>query len=376
MRPSELKSLRGFLAEIREDIASFRDVFKERSASIANQKIAQQQSNEEEWRKTQEILSRPRRTDPDEQTKSEANLRRRHWQNFGMQGALMLGTWLAFAAAAIYAELAYKQWCTMNNTYVQIQKQTKLAGDAAYDACLNAQAAQATFLQIQKDSIDSHATALAVVKQTEAQIEAAKAIITIFPKMPSPQDDLKTASIDVHYSLRNAGKSSANTVDLKVKAVLLSDKEVLHISKDKFDSSWGKFFGPGDEVPPKPTTPEEKPAPIFTVVIDSAGKAIDRSSPEAKRFFSGTGNEEVFFYGNLDFTDFAGRHKWRFCVPLHKTDPDIRSLATKNETVCGTYNHVDNRYSAMPKIDTNAPIDNAQISSDKAQPITCVKPKE
>jgi hypothetical protein len=251
----------------------------------------------------------------------------------------------------------------MNNQLDQMRR-------ATYVSCVNAQAAQQELLQIQRSAGDSHAATLAVAKQTEADIEAAKAILSINPKMPSPQDDLSIGNIAVHYSLRNDGKSSANSAELKVKAVLLSDKEPLHISTDKFDRSWGIFFGPGDEYPPKPTTPEEKTAPVFTVVLDSAGKAVDRNSPEAKGFFSGTGNEEVFFYGNLDFADFAGRHKWRFCLPVYKIDPEIRRNATKNETECGKYNRVDDRYTAMPTVGSTPE------TIKTTDPVVCKKPED
>src|ERR1039458_7334883 len=220
---------------------------------------------------------------------------------------------LEIAAVVVGGFVALVYWNQLKVMSGQLSEMRR----ATYVSCIDAQAAQQELLQIQRSAGDSHAATLAVVKQTDADIEGAKAILSINPKMPSPQDDLSIGNIAVHYFLRNEGKPSAMTVDFKVKAVLLSDNEPFRISTVKFDSSWGIFFGPGAEYPSKPTSPDEKTAPVFTVVTDSAGKAVDRNSPEAKVFFSGTGNEEVFFYGNINFTDFAGRHKLRFCYPVY-----------------------------------------------------------
>lgn len=126
MRPSDLKSLKVLLGLIRAELASVREGIEAHSASISRQRVEQQRTSQEEWNKTQEVLSRPRRTDPNELAASEANRKRHHWQNFGLQGLLTLGTWLAFAAAGFYACEAHKQSDTMNRTYFQIQEQTAL----------------------------------------------------------------------------------------------------------------------------------------------------------------------------------------------------------------------------------------------------------
>lgn len=126
MRPSDLKSLRALLGAIRAELASAREVITGFATSIAKHQVEQQQTNKKEWEKTREVLARPRRTDPSEQAGSEANQERRHWQNFSLQVALALGTWLAFAAAAIYAWQAHLQLCEMKRSTDIIRAQGRL----------------------------------------------------------------------------------------------------------------------------------------------------------------------------------------------------------------------------------------------------------
>jgi hypothetical protein len=54
---------------------------------------------------------------------------RQHDQNLKLQRWLTVGTWLAFAAAAIYAFVAYRQKQTMDDTYDEIHQQTSLLRD-------------------------------------------------------------------------------------------------------------------------------------------------------------------------------------------------------------------------------------------------------
>ena len=114
-----VEALRG-LTDRSEDIREIGKKIEQLSAAITHQQIEQQKANQEEWEKTQEVLSRPRRTNPNEQASSEANQQRRHWQNFGLQGVLTLGTWLAFVAAAIYAWEAHRQLVIAERPWIVI----------------------------------------------------------------------------------------------------------------------------------------------------------------------------------------------------------------------------------------------------------------
>lgn len=123
MRPSDLKSLRVLLEAIRTQLASALETGKQLGTSITSHQIKEQEANQKEWGKTQEILTRPRRNDPDEQTANEANQARRHWQNLILQGLLALGTWLAFAAAATYAFIAARELCTSQKQLEEMRAQ-------------------------------------------------------------------------------------------------------------------------------------------------------------------------------------------------------------------------------------------------------------
>jgi hypothetical protein len=109
MRPSELKSLKGFIAAIREEIASFRDVFKEGAASISDQNKAHQQSEEYQREKILHSIDNLANQKNESDSTSETNQNRRHRQNLWVQWTLAGFTFLAFAAAAIYAEIAARQ---------------------------------------------------------------------------------------------------------------------------------------------------------------------------------------------------------------------------------------------------------------------------
>jgi hypothetical protein len=113
MRPSDLKSLKLLLGEICAELVSAREAIKEHTASVTHQEVEKRQASQKDWEEVQEILARPHRTDPNEQATAETNQERRHWQNFGLQGLLTIGTWLAFVAAAIYAGTAYHQLTEM-----------------------------------------------------------------------------------------------------------------------------------------------------------------------------------------------------------------------------------------------------------------------
>src|SRR5208283_1590112 len=59
--------------------------------------------------------------------------RRYQRKYYRVQVWLAVGTWLAFAAAAIYAGIAARQWRTMNDTYGEIRKQTEQITKQATD---------------------------------------------------------------------------------------------------------------------------------------------------------------------------------------------------------------------------------------------------
>lgn len=61
----------------------------------------------------------------------QAEQRAQYSRSHRVQVLLMVGTWLAFIAAAVYAGIAAFQWRTMNKTYAEIQKQTAAVQDTA-----------------------------------------------------------------------------------------------------------------------------------------------------------------------------------------------------------------------------------------------------
>jgi hypothetical protein len=77
------------------------------TSAVRDQRIEEQDSQKNEWEQTRKVIAGLRPT-PDEQTAAETNQKRRHGENLQTQRFLAFGTWLAFAAAGIYAFIAKK----------------------------------------------------------------------------------------------------------------------------------------------------------------------------------------------------------------------------------------------------------------------------
>jgi len=301
----------------------------------------------------------------DERAKADAHRKKQHRQQIW----LTWGTWLAFIAAGVYAGVATRQLRTMNKTYGEIEKQTKAAQNAAYAACLNAQVAQATFLQVKSSASDSHAATIATVEQAAVGIETERAIVSFSPRFPIPENLINNQLV-IPFSLKNDGKSAALSVTVEFKAILLGEKDTLQITEKNFEGWKGKYFAAGDEFPGKASISEHKPMTAAVLVRDTKGAVVAVSSQGAKDFLSG-GQEIVAVYGHLEYPDFSGIHKVRFCYPIFIVLAGTGHKISANEITCAKYNHQNDQYTAMPKINTPTP-----MSLDQIPPINCEKPRE
>jgi hypothetical protein len=360
MRPSDLKSLRSLLAIIREELASLRKVIEESATAVTNQSIEKQKANQKEWEETQKILSRPHHTDENEQAATEANQQRRHWQNFGLQGVLVLGTWLAFVAAAIYAGIAARQLSKMSDTYREMRSQT-------YMECLNAQAAQQSLIQVQRNAADSHVATVGVLKQAGAAVEAERAIVSFRYRIPTRNDSL-AGHLVIYYFVKNEGKSQAADFTANFKAVLLGENDALTISEKDLEPLHLVYIPGGTEFPPKADDPNVKVVSVATPVWDTNEKQVPIGSQEVADFFNGRG-KEVEIYGRYQYSDIAGPHKVRFCFPIFFMAAGTTSKTTRSEVTCAKYNHEENQDTVAPQIDALPTISRLQVKS-----IDCVKP--
>lgn len=371
LQPHQFKTIKQFFETLRTEWGSLRDTIQKSCAAITDQGVAKDKSEREDREKISHAIDNLTNQQEHGDDTSETNQDRRHGDDLTVQWVLAIATILAFIAAAIYAFEAHEQLQTMNNTYGEIQKQTKAAQDSAYVSCLNAQAAQATFFQIQRDAADSHTVAVGTVKQTAAGIESERAIMTLQPRFPTAQDESLSEQLRVPFTLRNEGKSEALAVSAWYKATLVSEKDVLQMNDRDHERMEGKFIPAGAELPGKPSDPTFKPIIESMKVRDEKDQIVPLSSHEAAEFLSGSPDYIAMVYGQVKYSDFSGIHKLRFCQPIYLMRFGTTHHLTKNEEICFKYNHEDDRYTGMPKIDTNPAANITDLP-----PINCVKPSE
>ena len=212
MRPSELKSLKGFVDAIREEIASFRDVVKDRATAIANQHAAGNESHRNEWEQVSHAANELSHQIHERDSAAEFGQGRRHGQNLLVQWILAIATMLAFVAAAIYAGIAARQ-----------------LGEMQLDREIAAK--QLTVAQNGVDTEMSHfdRTMDQILPQTAAETRAAEAAedandraTKFFREQQSPELSLSVSPHDfgkqdasIEVALKNSGRSGASNLSLR-----------------------------------------------------------------------------------------------------------------------------------------------------------------
>jgi hypothetical protein len=106
MRPSDLKSLRGLLDRVRGELSSIREAIEESTASVSNQRVGQQKSEEDKREKIGHAIDNLAHQEDQSCNTAEANQDRRHGQNLLPYWITAIATCLAFIAASIYAGIA------------------------------------------------------------------------------------------------------------------------------------------------------------------------------------------------------------------------------------------------------------------------------
>jgi hypothetical protein len=284
-----------------------------------------------------------------------------------VQRVIAAATIGAFISASVYAYLALRQVRIMNHTYGEIQKQTKAAEQSAYMACLNTQAAQKAFLQLQRSARDSRAAAAAAVTQAGADIQAARAIISFIPRFPK-QEELFEGKLTIPFTIRNDGKSAALAYAVRFKAVLVQDSETFKTVAKYDQSSEGRNFGAMSEIPDGSRV--EHPTTPYISVEDIKGEPVTAGSPEALTFMTG-GTVMVMVYGDAVYSDFAGTHKARFCTPIFGVRQGASHHPTPQERTCDRYGQQQDQYFSMPRIASEVPIE-----ADQTKPVACFTPKD
>lgn len=127
MRPSDLKSLKGFLDAIRSELSSIGQSIKESSSSIADKEVAKQETENNQRKEISHAIDKLAYQQNQSSDASEANQDRRHGQGLKPQWFTAIATIFAFLAAAIYAWEAHDQIEQM----IKATQQAKRSADIA-----------------------------------------------------------------------------------------------------------------------------------------------------------------------------------------------------------------------------------------------------
>jgi hypothetical protein len=341
MHPSDLKSFRVFLEAIRAELISLRLQIQEHNRGARESSKAQEDK--------QEAIASAivRLREPDNQRiQNQGAEERRHSEILREQRNLKRWTAAAFAAAAIYAGLAFLQWVTMQKTYREMQWQT-------YDACLNAQAAQDTFIQVQGSSKDSHTATAAAVQQVAAEIESERAFLNVETRPPASGEYTRTTAISIPtlgipIKVENGGKSEAHFT-LSLRGILLEKGDKFEISKSPERVLRAEILAGGRI--PENTEPGASYAhmTLMVPVEDVNGETVPYKSPASNDFLNGIA--EVMVYGKLDYTDNWGHYTKSLCYMVYTVKAGAsRAPSTPDEIKCGEYNREQKQYINEPSI--------------------------
>lgn len=110
-----------------------------------------------------------------------------------VQIGLLIATTLAFIAASIYAWVAYRQWCTMDATFKEVEKQTAAtikSSNAATDA-----------VKVAKDTLDMQKDS---VEKTLAEMKAQSKAMQLAAKTAQQSADIAERNLQVARDTFNA----------------------------------------------------------------------------------------------------------------------------------------------------------------------------
>jgi hypothetical protein len=276
----------------------------------------------------------------------------RQWWFLFWSGATAIFTAFAFGAAGIYACIANQQLGKMEATYKETQRQT-------YYNCLNTQATQKTFLQIQNAAADSHAAAAAAVTQAAAEIEINKAVINFIPRLPEKGEFLGNNTTDetnpgnnlgIPFSIKNDGKDPAEFT-ITFRGVLLRHGDKLSITypRDKINTLKTRLQGGG--IFPEKAEPGSQFHPLtwFVPVVNIHGDQVPYNSVDAKDFR--LGEDDVMVFAKLDYKDGWGEYHTRFCARMYIVLPGVSGgKMSRNARECANYNLNETHYTNRPEI--------------------------
>jgi hypothetical protein len=235
-------------------------------------------------------------------------------------------------------------------------KATKATQDAAYAACVGAQISQRELLEVQRTNAISQAMAATSTMQVAGEIDAEKSHIIFDPRLPKPEELFPNdPNFYVVFSSKNDGKSAANVLHIRAKAMLVANDEVLkpdEVLKNKdgepvTDLLQAAYVPAGESYP---GTPEiGRPITPLLEVVDSKGNIVTKNSEGVQKVFQDAA--VVAVVGNMSYSDFAGTHEAKFCAALWQMQAGTmrKGGSSANEKICAKYNQRQDHYTFMAK---------------------------
>lgn len=158
MHPSDLKSLRALLDALRIELSSIRQTVKDATTSVADERVAQQESEQYHREKVSHAINVLADQTNESDKSAETNQQRRHGENLVPQWITAIATVLAFIVASIYAWEAHEQSRQMISATQAATRNAELTADV---------------LDTTQSQFDR--TMAQTIRQTVAQNEAATA---------------------------------------------------------------------------------------------------------------------------------------------------------------------------------------------------------
>jgi hypothetical protein len=284
--------------------------------------------------------------------------------------------WINHATFYLSLILAVLTAGTLRVYYLQLQqmaRQTKSAESSSYAACMSAQIARQTLLEVQSGEADSHNAASGILVQATAETRGDAPLLSFAVLLTNPTQQGQTQSsgapqnwdnMAFGLSLSNVSRTAAQRVQVKYAAQILAqgDDPALQSQKIPFDYLSAGVLAPS--FLQGPTAAGIRP-------LDKTGKPIG-SLQHAQLEDLRVGRLYIALFGRADYRDTFGMDHWQtFCVPFDALQPDMTSLPKLRHEMCTKYNGIDKNliYSIPTKMTgTGAPTPIAEIK--------CIAPSE
>jgi hypothetical protein len=343
MLPSQFKRL---IETLRLQLGSIRESVEKHEGAIRDASSA---TNEQQGKIPGIIASAIQAANEDVPTYEKTQRNKEYRQ----QDRLVLGTWLAFGAAAIYAAIAAYQGCLMHRTYTEIQRQTQAAALTAYATCINVQISRNSLISLEQSEEDSRRASVASAYQAEASISGQRAYIDAtfdHPKIVVGQP------IRVPYSLKNIGAAAATHFSFTAAAEFLpkdSQLDFIYNKKQVVGIYWDRFPG-GKEYPPRDN---QGNASSSIILWAKDGHPAFASQEDVDDFQNG--RKTLYVYLKLSYDDVFGKHWLRMChySEMVFADKEFPIFNFARHPKCDSYNQSDTEHPLyiLPKMPTIPP---------------------